>query len=169
MNTPILTTRIPLSEILYPVLNHHCSGTTILYMIQLELFLLSFISALQIVFEGKKAVGVKFEHDGEVHTVRADKEVLLCAGMVGIGGGGVIYIGQDCLRTPSGEPANLIKRDEKKNLRVYEYTTYYPDPPFPKSYIQPWSTTAQSQLSYLWYNWSYFYFLLSLFADSFRG
>jgi choline dehydrogenase len=34
----------------------------------------------RILFEGKRAVGVEYEQDGETKTVKADKEVIICAG-----------------------------------------------------------------------------------------
>jgi choline dehydrogenase len=41
------------------------------------------ICCFQILFEGRKAVGVQMIQDGKVKTARADKEVLLCAGTIG--------------------------------------------------------------------------------------
>ena len=36
--------------------------------------------ATRVLFEGTRAVGVEYRQDGKLHTVRADREVLLCAG-----------------------------------------------------------------------------------------
>jgi len=39
--------------------------------------------SLQVVFEGRKAVGVVFKHDGKQKMVRAHNEVILSAGTIG--------------------------------------------------------------------------------------
>ena len=36
----------------------------------------------EIVFEGSRAVGVRYQHGGQIHTVHADAEVILCCGSV---------------------------------------------------------------------------------------
>jgi choline dehydrogenase len=38
-------------------------------------------TALKIVFEGKKAVGVRYLHQGETKTIRANRKVIVCAGL----------------------------------------------------------------------------------------
>lgn len=39
--------------------------------------------SFQIIFEGKKAVGVAFKHEGKVIEVRANNDVILSAGTIG--------------------------------------------------------------------------------------
>lgn len=41
------------------------------------------MSNFQVVFKGKRAVGVQYVHDGRLKTVRAKKEVILSAGAIG--------------------------------------------------------------------------------------
>ena len=41
------------------------------------------MKCFQVVFEGKKATGVEYLHDGEVNVAKARKEVILAAGTIG--------------------------------------------------------------------------------------
>ena len=40
-------------------------------------------AAAQVIFEGRKAVGVELVHDGKTHVINARKEIIVSAGTVG--------------------------------------------------------------------------------------
>ena len=48
-----------------------------------NLALVSRAHATRVLFQGRRAVGVEYLHDGKVHTVRANREVILCGGSYG--------------------------------------------------------------------------------------
>ena len=40
-------------------------------------------AAAQVIFEGRKAVGVELVHDGKTHVINARKEIIVSAGTIG--------------------------------------------------------------------------------------
>jgi choline dehydrogenase len=117
-----------------------------------NLDIMTHTQATRIIFDGRKAVGVGYEHGGQMHEARARREVIVCAGAVGsphllqlsgIGPGDLLKRhGVDVVHE-----SNAVGRHLQDHL-CYDFT-YRSRAPSLNNALRPWHGKLRAGLQYI--------------------